>query len=38
MNVTAAAIVFGIFAVLLIVLVFFVIRFARSLNRRAPKE
>lgn len=38
MNVTAAAIVFGVFGVLFIVLVFFVIRFARSLNRRAPKD
>lgn len=38
MNGVAAAIGFGAFGVLFIVLVVFVIRFARSLNRRSPKN
>jgi Flp pilus assembly protein TadG len=38
MNGVAAAVTFGIFAVLFIVLVVFVIRFARSLNKRSPKD
>lgn len=38
MNTVAAAITFGAFAVLMVGLVVFVIRFARSLNRRGPKD
>lgn len=38
MNEVAAGIGFGAFAVLFVALVVFVIRFARSLNRRSPKD
>jgi membrane protein implicated in regulation of membrane protease activity len=38
MNDVAAGFGFGAFAVLSVVLIFFVVRFARSLNRRAPKK
>jgi hypothetical protein len=38
MNTAAAAVGFGAFAVLFVALVVLVIRFARSLNRREPKE
>jgi hypothetical protein len=38
MNEVAAGIGFGAFAVLFIALVVFVIRFSRSLSRKAPKK